>query len=284
MKYLVLTLLLFGLAIAQTAPGSSPTSPADENARKARALIDQSIQALGGQAFLTYHAKSEEGRFYSFFHGQSNSAGTPYGRHTKYPDKDRFEVIHMRSYFFLWFTVGNVPAKGKNDIVLIHNGDKGYEVTYKGTAAEDPTILTSYLRRRAHSLDWVYRKWINEPGVAFFYEGTAVAAGKPADQVSIVTAKNDSVTLFLDSTTHLPIKSSYSWRDPSDKMRNVEDEVYDNYRPVQGIMTPHSVTRYLNDEMSAQRFINTVSYNQNMPDSLFDASVNYDPKQPPVKR
>lgn len=285
MKYLISVLLLLAFAAAQTAPGTKAGAPEDENARKARALIDQSIQALGGQAFLTYKEKSEEGRFYSFFHGQSNSAGTPYGRHTEYPDKDRLEIIHLRSYFFLWFTVGNIPAKGKNDIVVIHNGGKGYEITYKGTAAEDPAVTAAYLRRRQHSQEWVYRKWINEPGVAFFYEGTAVAAGKPADQVSIVTAKNDSVTLFLDSTTHLPIKTSYSWRDPSDKMRNVEDEVYDNYKPEQGIMTPHSITRYLNDEMSFQRFMNTVTYNQNVPDSLFDASVTYDPKQtPPPKR
>ena len=111
-----------------------------------------------------------------------------------------------------------------------------------------------------------------------------MAAGKPADQVSIITAKNDSVTLFLDSNTHLPIKLGYSWRDPSDKLRNVEEEVYDNYKPVQGIMTPHSVTRYLNDEMSFQRFMNTVTYNQNVPDSLFEASVTYDPKQAPQRR
>ena len=286
MKYAVPVCLLVALAVAQTStPTGKPASiPEDENARQARTLIDQSIQALGGQAFLGYKEKSEEGRFYSFFHGQSNSAGTPYGRHTEYPDKDRLEIIHMKSYFFLWFTVGNVPAKGKNDIVVIHNGDKGYEITYKGTTAEDPTITTAYLRRRQHSPEWVYRKWINEPGVAFFYEGAAVAAGKPADQVSIITAKNDSVTLFLDSNTHLPIKLGYSWRDPSYKLRNVEEEVYDNYKPVQGIMTPHSVTRYLNDEMSFQRFMNTVTYNQNVPDSLFEASVTYDPKQAPQRR
>src|SRR5438309_4070909 len=121
MKYAVPVCLLVALAVAQTStPTGKPASiPEDENARQARTLIDQSIQALGGQAFLGYKEKSEEGRFYSFFHGQSNSAGTPYGRHTEYPDKDRLEIMHMKSYFFLWFTVGNVPAKGKNDIVEI---------------------------------------------------------------------------------------------------------------------------------------------------------------------
>ena len=99
-----------------------------------------------------------------------------------------------------------------------------------------------------------------------------------------MNAQNDSVDLWVDEHTHLPIKKSYSWRDPSDKLRNVEDEIYDNYKPVQGIMTPHSVTRFLNGDMSNQRFINTVSYNQNLADSLFEAKVTYDPKKPALKR
>src|SRR5437588_11372512 len=170
MKYAVPVCLLVALAVAQTStPTGKPASiPEDENARQARTLIDQSIQALGGQAFLGYKEKSEEGRFYSFFHGQSNSAGTPYGRHTEYPDKDRLEIIHMKSYFFLWFTVGNVPAKGKNDIVVIHSGGKAYEITYKGTTAEDPTIATASLRRPAHSPEWANPNCTNEPGLPVF--------------------------------------------------------------------------------------------------------------------
>ena len=125
---------------------------------------------------------------------------------------------------------------------------------------------------------------IHEHGVALLYVGTGVTEGKPAQQVTVVNANNDSVTLWIDEHTHLPIKKSYSWRDASDKLRNVEDEIYDNYKPVQGIMTPHSVTRYLNGDMSNQRFINTISYNQNPPDSLFEANVTYDPKAPPRKK
>jgi hypothetical protein len=175
-------------------------------------------------------------------------------------------------------------VKNKNDIVIIHNGDKGYETTFKGTAAEDAKITTAFLRRRQHSLDWIFRKWINEPGVAFFYEGVTVAAQKPAEQISIMNAKNDSVTVFLDQTTYLPVKISYSWRDPEDKFRNVEEEIYDSYKPVQGIMTPHSVTRFLNGDMAVQRFRNTVSYNQELPAELFAATVTYDPFKNSPKR
>jgi hypothetical protein len=59
--------------------------------------------------------------------------------------------------------------------------------------------------------------------------------------------------------------------------------VYDNYRPVQGIMTPFSVTRFYNGEMSNQRFLHEVTYNKGLSDSLFEASVTQD-ANPPAPR
>jgi hypothetical protein len=98
-----------------------------------------------------------------------------------------------------------------------------------------------------------------------------------------MTASNQSVILYIDGSTHLPVKKTYSWRDPTDKQRNIEDEVYDNYRPVQGVMTPYSVTRFYNGDMSNQRFLNAVSYNKGLSDTLFAADVNYDPTKVPKK-
>ena len=94
----------------------------------------------------------------------------------------------------------------------VYNGDQGYEITYKGTAAQDPTGMADYLRRREYSLDWVLRRWLNEPGVALFYDGPAIAEQKQAEQVTIMNARNEAVTLFIDPATHLPIKKSFSWR------------------------------------------------------------------------
>lgn len=281
-----LAILLLSAVSWGQAPAPKPAVSLNDsdNARKARAVLDQAIQAFGGQAYLTYENKGEEGRSYPLYHGRTNSPGVPYHYYQQYPDKDRFEVLHLQAYHFFIFDVNNVQIKDKSDIVLIHNGLKGYETTYKGTAAQDPDDLAAYIRRRQHSLESVFRKWISDPGVALFYDGVAVVEGKAADRVSLLNSQNDSVTVYLEQNTHLPIKASYSWRDPQDKQKNTEDEIYDNYKPVQGIETPHSVTRYFNGEMSHQRFINTASYNLKLPDSMFEATVTYDPKQAPKKR
>jgi len=277
--------LLAAVAAAQiVAPPSSANLNDLDNAHKARAVLDQTIQVLGGQAYLTYENKSEAGRYYPLYHGRTNSLGIPYNYYIKYPDKDRFEVIHLRNVFLLYWQVGNVPVKDKSDLVLIHNGVKGYEISYKGTAPQDPVDLAGYLRRHQHSLDAVLRKWINDPSVALFYDGLAIVDGKATDQVTLLNNQNDSVTINIDQNTHLPLKTSFTWRDPDDKQKNIEDEVYDNYKLVQGIMTPHSITRNFNGEMSQQRFINVAKYNLPLPETMFEAAVTYDPKQPVKKK
>jgi hypothetical protein len=91
--------------------------------------------------------------------------------------------------------------------------------------------------------------------------------------VTIMNNKNEAVTLNVDINTHLPVKKSFSWRDPTDKERNVEEEIFDNYRPVQNIMTPFDTTRVFNSEMAAQTFLTNASYNQGLSDTLFDPQV-----------
>jgi hypothetical protein len=265
MKYLFTILLLLAAALAQDAApaASSSAIPVDqENARKAKGVIDQAIKALGGDAYLNVQTISQEGRTYSFHLGQPNSAGTVFWRFYKFPDKDRVEITKKR------------------DIAAVFVGDQGYEITYKGARKQDAKDVGDYLRRRHYSLDWVLRKWLQEPGVALFYEGPTVAEQKQVEQVTIMNAANEGVTLYLDTNTHLPVKKTFSWRDPTDKQRNVEDEVYDNYRPIQGIMAPFSITRFYNGDMENQRFLTAVNYNQPLKDSLFDVSV---PSKEPAK-
>jgi hypothetical protein len=278
MKPFLLAVLLVSFTFSQAGKPSAPADPSSadrsssspsvdqQNSQKAKSLIDQAIQALGGQAYLNIQDISSEGRTYSFHLGESEGVGVQFWSFYKYPDKSRVELTKKR------------------DVIYVYDGDHGYEITYKGTRADEPKAVTDTLRRREYALDWVLREWIKQPGIAYFYEGATVAAQKDAQRVTIMTAQNQSVTLWFDTNSHLPIKKSYTWRDPTDQQRNVEDEVYDAYREVQDVMTPFSITRFYNGDMSAQRFLTSVIYNKNLSDSLFSASITYDPnKQMPKK-
>jgi hypothetical protein len=63
-------------------------------------------------------------------------------------------------------------------------------------------------------------------------------------------------------------------------MMDEESEVYGNYRLIQGIQTPLSTVRNLNGEMANQRFMTTVTYNNNFPPTMFEVKGNlYNPQK-----
>jgi hypothetical protein len=155
-------------------------------------------------------------------------------------------------------------------VIELFVGDKGYEITYKGTATQDPKEMQDYLRRRDHSLEWVVRKWLAAPDTMILYDGTAMVEQKLTDEVTILNSTNDSVTLSVDPRSHLPVRKTYSYRDPLDRQLDDEAEVFSNYRLVQGIQTPMSVVRHRNGEMTSQRFITSVTYNNGFPPTMFE--------------
>jgi hypothetical protein len=275
-KLLAIPLLMSSMAFAQqmqqteappqgsTAPtpdaAAQQTAPADPFVAKARAAVELMIKTLGGQAFLTYRTKTEEGRTYSFYQGQPRGAGTLYWRFWRYPDKDRTEVTKQR------------------DIAYLITGDSGYEITYKGTALQEPDVLADYLRRRDHSLEVVLREWMKDPKTVVLPAGSGVAEQKLCDLVSIVNGQNDSVTIAIDQLSHLPVQKTFTYRD-KDKYKVEEAEVFANYREQQGIMTPFTWTRKKDGLMAGQRFISKIDYNVEIPDSKFDAKVSYDPHE-----
>ena len=181
---------------------------------------------------------------------------------TEFPDKERIELTKER------------------DIAELYVGNKAWEITYKGAHPIEQKDLDDYLRRRRFSLDTVLRTWVNDPRVVLLFEGAAVAAQHPAQQVTLVNAQDESVTLYFDSDTHLPVKKSFSWRDPVDRQKNLEEEVYENYRPVSGVMAPYNLTRYFNGDMASQRFLNSVTINQGLDEAMFDPHSGYNPNKP----
>ena len=234
MKFFLSILLLAAIALAQT-DRRRPPSPFRWTRRTPagpRAVLDQTIQALGGPAYLNIQDITQEGRTYSFYHGRPNSLGILFWRFYKFPDKDRIELTKQR------------------DVIYVYNGDKGYEITYKGARParsqrfDRVSAATPFLPRLGAE------KMAVGTGSGIVLRRPTVAEEKTVEQVTVMNAHNEGVTLYVDIDDHLPVKKTFSWRDPTDKQRNIEDEVYDNYREVQGIMTPHTVTRFYNGDMS----------------------------------
>jgi hypothetical protein len=241
----------FGWVLQEKQAAAVPQSSADENAKKARAVIDQMIQALGGPLYLNLQGLSQQGRTSSFSHGSPNGSSTPFWRFVRFPDKERLELLKTREW------------------VLIYTADEAYETTFRGTRPQETDAARDYFRRREYALDRVLRTWLNAPGTAFFYEGQAFKNNKQVEMVSILDSKNRGVTIAVDAATHLPVSKTFIARDPVSREKDEETEVYENFKTIDGIATPESVTRMHNGEIVNQRFIIKTTYNPTLNDDMF---------------
>jgi hypothetical protein len=256
-------------AQASDLPSATPAVAKLSDTERGRQLIDQMIEALGGEMWLNRSTIQIDGRGSSFFHGEPNPYVVEYHEQRRLtlngqPEADRVGFLTDR---------GMIEPGKKIDVVQIWTKGNGYEVTYKGQTTLPKEQVEDYYRRRAHSIEAVVHEWLKAPGVMIVAEGTIMVERRLADRVSVLTADNDAVTLDLDATTHLPLRRTFRWRNPQFKDYDEETESYDDYHTIQGLPTALTITRYHNGEITNQRYLTKVVYNLPMDPSLFDPAV-----------
>jgi hypothetical protein len=227
----------------------------DANAKKAHAALDAMVQALGGDHWLNLQNSYSEGRTSGFYQGKPTGAITDFFSWHVFPDKDRVELSKKR------------------DVVDIFLGNEGWEITYRGKRPLPADIRDEFLRRRDHSIANVVRVWMKEPNTIFLFDGQSLAARHLADQVTLISATNDSITIQMDAETHLPLRRTFEWRDPVYKDRNEDVEQYDDYHVIDGIPTPFSITRFHNGDETNERYIYKAAYNVPLPPNAFDVDA-----------
>jgi hypothetical protein len=240
----VLVLMLLAAPLATKAQDAEDAG--QKNGRQASATLDAMVQALGGQAWLKMKNQMRQGRAAAFYHGDPSGENTDFWECHAWPDHDRFEYGRHR------------------DVVQFYMGRAGLEVTYKGKAPLPQEQVDDFLRRRDHSIETVMKAWLNDPKTILIYEGQHLAERHLADQVTLISADNEAVTILIDAETHLPLRRSFEWRDPVYKDKNLDAEEYDDYHTVDGFPTPLILTRFKNGEMIRQYFVVHVEYNQEL--------------------
>jgi hypothetical protein len=234
--------------------------------QRGRTLLNQMVEALGGDVWLHRVDMTVRGRTAAFFRGAPNGSVVEYTGSRQFPtdgrpEAERIGFITDKSMFF--------PGK-KVDVVQVWVDKNGYEVTYKGRLPLPKEQVEDYFRRRNHSIENVIAFWIKQPGVMVLAEGTSMVERRLAEKVTVLSANNDAVTIELDATTHLPLKRTFEWRNLQFKDHDEDAEQYDDYHVLQGLPTALTITRYHNGDMISQRFLSKVEYNSNLSPDLFN--------------
>ena len=265
--WIAIALLMLGSlpvqAYAQaSAIPSAQSAPEAQGENRGRKLLDQMVTALGGEAWLNRVDWITYGKGATFYKGQANPYVSEFEEYTRaQPFGDRVVIVSKMGVF--------IPTS-KRDIAEVWTADNGYEITFRGKKELPKDDVEDFQRRRRHKLEVVVKDWLHQPDVLVTYEGTSMVGRRLADKVSVLTASNDAVTIDLDESTHLPLSRTFEWRNATYRDHDVDEEQYDGYQPVQGIMTPLIITRLHNGDMVTQRFLTKVVYNSKLSADLFD--------------
>jgi hypothetical protein len=242
----------FSVVPGMAAQESEVMMPA-QSAAKAKEILQQAIEGLGGAAYLNVHDVSCTGRLGLFGHsGELNGYG-------------HFEDFTIPSPPFRDRTE-NLP---KRNIIEVKNGDKGWDLDRGGVTEARTSDLAQFQEDMKKDIDNILRHRIHEPDMVFRYGGPDVVDLREADWVELVDSDNRTIRIAVARSSHLPIRKIVDTRNANTRMRTEEIEYYSNYHPFSGIQTPFQITRERNGIKVYQVFFDKCEYNTNLSDSLF---------------
>ena len=256
--------VVFALACGAAFCAQAQEKPADRGKR----LVNEALQALGGNAFLRMEDRVETGRAYSFY--RSEITGLDMAKiYTRYASKlDTAAAGKLR--------VSEREAFGKKeDAAVLFTPDGAWEVSFRGARPLADQRYANFLDSTRRSFLYILHERMNEPGLTLLSEGADMFENRPVEIVSIADADNQTVTVYFSQSEKLPVRQVFRRRNPQFKDFDTETTVFANYRDVGGgVKWPFSIRRERNGDKIFEMFSESVEINKNLPDNLFTLPGN----------
>jgi hypothetical protein len=222
----------------------------DVSAAKAKAILQQAIDGLGGAAYVNVHNSECTGRYAQFQHSGEIGGYLLIHEYREMPDKSRIEY------------------DPKALIVDLYAGDKGWTLDRSGVSDVPATDIADYQEQLRMQMGNVLRNRLNDRGLFFRYGGSDVVDLKEADWVEIGD-QGRTLRIAVGRNDHLPIRSVLQQRDPKTGENTERSTFYTSYHPIDGIQTPFRESRFLNGRQVYQVFWDSCSYNVDLPANFF---------------
>jgi hypothetical protein len=238
-----------------------PLFAQDHSSDKAKQVVDAAIAGLGGDHFLRMQTRMASGRIYSFFHDQMSGLdrATIYTEYLSPPPANGLAIRERE-------LLGK-----KGDYSYLFLPDQGWDITFRGARQVPDENWQRYRRTTQNDILYLLRTRRNEASMEFDYVSNEVYLSRHVDIIDITDKSGQTIRVYFDFNTRLPVREIYTWFDPVLKERNEEVSVYDKYRDIgQGIQWPYSIERERNGYKAYQLFAEKVEANVATPPKTFD--------------
>jgi hypothetical protein len=258
--------LLLASAAAQQNPD---TMDPDANKANARQLINQSIQAMGGDLYRQQAESDCEGRVAQFDRNGGTMGYSMMRTYWHYPSKNRTEYVVKTTkgglFAVLW---GNLPVKG-GEFIQLFDGDKGWTMDKGGVNEADATVVEEFQSSLRRQLRNLLLNRANDKDVFLYYAGIGISDMREVEWIDYNDNDDRKVRVALDHNTHLPLRTVSTT--PNEEMHDKDEDVtiYSNYKEQGGIQTAMQITREHNGQRTHQIFYTSCSNTPNLPVDFF---------------
>jgi hypothetical protein len=243
--------LFLGAALAAATSAQNPdTMMPEQNTAKARQILNQLINALGGPSYLEARERECDGRRAQFGHNGELTGFIDFKDYWRYPDKHRIDYSKKRN------------------IIDLFTGDEGWTMDRSGISPEPPGAVSDFEQLVKLGVENVLRFGLQDPSLNINYAGRDIIDMRQVDWVEVV-APERTLRLAIDQSTHLLQHSEVISIDENTQERTQETTIYTNYQRKDGVMVALQISRERNGKRFYQAFYDTCTFSPHFPEDTF---------------
>lgn len=240
-----------GLAAAVTRAQNPDTMTPEASTAKAKQILKQLLDALGGPLYLSVKTVSCEGRMAQFGHNGDTTGYIAFKEYRGYPDKRRLDYSK------------------KDNVIDIFAGDEGWTLDRGGVSEEPVTSISDFQSAMKRDPNVLLRTRLNEQGLLITYRGIGVADLKTVDWIEFEDSEERKIRMGIDRSTHLLVRTVVRTANEDTREWQEDVTVYSNYQFKDGVQLPMQITRERDGRRISQVFYEGCQLNPELPADWF---------------
>jgi hypothetical protein len=229
---------------------------------RGKRVVNECLEAMGGDRYLSMRDREVAGRAYSFYREKLSGLSIAKIYTRFYPDvKDTVHDLAVRE---------RQNFGKKEDYGTLFKEKEAYNISFRGAQPLPDDRFERYKDSTRSDIFYILRIRMHEP-LIFESRGADVLQNAPVEIVDITDGDNRTTTVYFHQTTKLPVREVFYRRNAVTKDKDEEITLFSKYREVDGIQWPWAVERQRNGEKVFEIFADSVKINDpKVQSSLFE--------------